>query len=290
MYDFYNQSSEFKNVLGTLFPGQSYGDMDEAQRLSAIGLISGGSSQGSGFSDAAASASYYNQMSASGLNSGGIGGYAEAAAGQVGEDLLDFFGTTSVQQSAQQSGYASSDPSRQGAAWGYGALTAGSIALNALPAVGKATALAGEEGEKLIAQRALQLPATDATLTGTRTLGYTTPSGDIFLQPGLSWEQQLETLRHESVHAFFSPRGNGAIATFRQNLAQWGYDNSQLLRFSEEAMAETYGSGSLLQGLQHPFVNGYGITSGGLLLEGGGAAGGLFGLGYLGYQMGEGDQ
>ncbi|WCJ60972.1 hypothetical protein NXS98_07590 [Fontisphaera persica] len=140
--------------------------------------------------------------------------------------------------------------------------------------------------EFLAANRALRLPATDTTLAGTRTLGYTTPSGNVFLQPGLSRAEQLSTLRHESVHAFFSPRGSGPVATFRQNLGQWGYDNSQLLRFTEEAIAETYGSGSLLQGLRHPFVNGYGITPGGLLLEGGVVGGGIFGAGYLGSQGG----
>lgn len=132
--------------------------------------------------------------------------------------------------------------------------------------------------------RALRLPATDASLAGTRTLGYTMPNGNVFLQPGLSRAEQLSTLRHESVHSFFSPRGSGPVSTFRQNLGQWGYDNSQLLRFTEEAIAETYGSGSLLQGLRHPFVNGY-VSPGGVLLEGGG----LIGAGYLGYQLGTGN-
>lgn len=136
--------------------------------------------------------------------------------------------------------------------------------------------------------RALTLPATEASLAGTRILGYTTPSGDVFLQPGLSRAEQISTLQHESVHAFFTPAGDGPLATFRQNLGQWGYDNSQLLRYSEEAIAETYSSGSLLQGLRHPLVNGYGITPGGLFLEGGVVGGGLFGVGYLGYQIGGG--
>jgi hypothetical protein len=153
----------------------------------------------------------------------------------------------------------------------------------ALPLFAKFSNFLAAEGT-----RALTLPATDTSLAGTRTLGYTTPSGDVFLQPGLSRAEQISTLQHESVHAFFSPSGNGPLATFRQNLGQWGYDNSQLLRYSEEAMAETYGSGSLLQGLRHPLVNGYGITPGGLLLEGGVVGGGLFGAGYLGYQIGGG--
>ncbi len=135
--------------------------------------------------------------------------------------------------------------------------------------------------------RALQLPATRGIAPGV--LGETLPNGQVFLRPGLSRAEQVSTLRHESVHAFFSPQGSGPVTTFRQNLGQWGYDNSQLLRFTEEAMAETYGSGSLLQGLRHPLVNGYGITPGGLLLEGGAVGCGIFGAGYLGYQMGGGN-
>lgn len=91
----------------------------------------------------------------------------------------------------------------------------------------------------------------------------------------------MSTLRHESVHAWFSPRGNSPIATFRQNLGQAGYDRSQLLRFTEEAIAETCASRSLIQGIRHPLVNGYGITTGGLLLEGGLLGGGVAGGGYL---------
>jgi len=147
--DFYNQSSDFKNVIGSFFPGQSYDNLDESQKLFAISLLSGPQS-GSGFTDASASASFYNQTSANGLNQGGISGYAKFAAGQAGEDLLDFFGTTSVQQSSEQSGYASADPSRQGAAWGWGALTVGSIAMNAIPGGGKAATVVEEEGVKML--------------------------------------------------------------------------------------------------------------------------------------------
>lgn len=68
----------------------------------------------------------------------------------------------------------------------------------------------------------------------------------------------------------------------------WVYNNSQLARFTEEAVAETYGSGSLLQGLAHPFINGYGITGGGLLMETVIYAGAVVGAGYLGYKIGGG--
>ena len=141
-------------------------------------------------------------------------------------------------------------------------------------------AVAGEAGV-----RALRLPATDASLAGTDTLGYTLPNGEVYLQPGLSRVEQISTLRHESVHAFFSPKGSGPVAIFRQNLGQWGYNNSQLLRFVEEAAAETYSSGSLSKGLMHPLVNPYGITPGGLLLEGAAVGSGIFGAGYLGNKI-----
>jgi hypothetical protein len=139
------------------------------------------------------------------------------------------------------------------------------------------------------AERALKLPATDASLIGTTKLGYTTPQGNVFLRPGLTRAEQAYVLRHEGVHVFFTPKGSGPLATFRQNLGQFGYDNFQLLRFTEEAIAETHASGSLLQGLRHPLVNPYGITPGGLLMEGGVVGGGLFGAGYLGYQSGGGN-
>jgi hypothetical protein len=150
---FYNHSIALQNLMATYFPGQTMDSSAETfdMRMAAIILLSGGSPQPEpSFTDAAANASFYNQMSANGLNRGGISGYAEAAVGQVGEDLLDFFGTTSVQQSSQQSGYASGDPSRQGAAWGWGALTVGSIAMNAIPGGGKAASLVEEEGVKMV--------------------------------------------------------------------------------------------------------------------------------------------
>jgi hypothetical protein len=141
----------------------------------------------------------------------------------------------------------------------------------------------------IAANRAMRLPATDTTLAGTTTLGYTTADGRVFLQPGLSRAQQVSTLQHEGVHSFLSAKGSGPIAQFRQTVGVEAYRRSQLLRYTEEAIAETVGSGSLWQGLRHPLVNGYGISGGGLLLEGAAVGGGLFGAGYLGYQIGGGE-
>jgi RHS repeat-associated protein len=91
------------------------------------------------YSDINATAQYYNQVSANGLNQGGFSGYTKFAAAQAGEDLLDFFGAGSVQQSATQSGAASANPCDQGNAWLLGAATIGEIGLNAIPGEGKVT-------------------------------------------------------------------------------------------------------------------------------------------------------
>jgi hypothetical protein len=135
--------------------------------------------------------------------------------------------------------------------------------------------------------RLLQLPATDSSLSGTNILGYTTPSGDIYLQPGLSWGEQQATLLHESVHSFLSVPDSAPLAGLRQGVLTFGYKNSQLLRFTEEAAAETYSSGSLLKGISFPFTNGY-VTPSGVLTEGAIYGGALFGAGYAGYRLGGG--
>ncbi len=186
-----------------------------------------------------------------------------------------------------------SDAHQAGVAAGYGAvpsaagLTALALSLPMAGALGESAAVGGTEGLEgglESSGRGLILPAEDSALTGTRTLGYTTPSGDVFLQPGLTDAQKVYVLEHESVHIFFSPSGTGPIAVARQSLGQWGYDNSQLLRYIEEAAAETYATGSLWQGLRFPLRNGY-VTWSGLLLEGGVGAAGAVGTGYLGYRL-----
>jgi RHS repeat-associated protein len=236
---FFSLSSEGKNVLGSFFPGQSYNDLDESQKLFALSLMSGHQPDPS-FTDAGANASYYNQMSANGLNQGGVSGYAQYAAGQIGEDLLDLFGETSVQQSAEQSGYASADPNRQGAAWAWGTVTVGTIALNAVPGGGKATSLVEQEGLKVLTAKTAEqglfrvgeaggiasLPRTMETvlqhaeqagvgLEGINVkiipeapanfYGWAAPSGaEIHLYPSafMDSETLVRTLAHERTHAY----------------------------------------------------------------------------------------
>jgi hypothetical protein len=121
---------------------------------------------------------------------------------------------------------------------------------------GGATAEGAEALSGLQDVRALKLPTTDPALTGTGTLGYTTPTGDVFLQPGLTRAEQASTLAHESVHAALTPT-SGPLVGARQWLGQFGYNNSAFLQGTEEIMAETYASGSLRQGISHAFNGAY---------------------------------
>jgi hypothetical protein len=86
-------------------------------------------------------------------------------------------------------------------------------------------------------------------------------------------------LTHEGVHRFLSPRG-GFLAGFRAGAKEWFYENSHLLRYMEEAWAETAASG-LRAGLRYPFQHPYGLKGYRLVLEGAGA----LGAGYGGYRL-----
>ena len=74
-------------------------------------------------------------------------------------------------------------------------------------------------------------------------------------------EQRL-TLYHEWVHRILSPRF-GPFRRFHAQLSGSAYERSALLRYLEEAMAESFaqlkvhGVGKLITGIRFPVVNGY---------------------------------
>ena len=90
-------------------------------------------------------------------------------------------------------------------------------------------------------------------------LGSTDKFGNITIQAGLTGRVFEETLRHEGVHSVLSPTAGGVVQTARADLGMWAYRNSHLVRYVEEAAAETNGTGSLAQGLKFP-LSGYGIS------------------------------
>ncbi|HEY8545508.1 MAG TPA: DUF6531 domain-containing protein [Acidimicrobiales bacterium] len=103
--------------------------------------------------------------------------------------------------------------------------------------------------------------------------GMTAWNGDIYIRHDLAGEELRLTLRHEQVHSALSPTPGTALAGARAEARRWLYRNSHLYAFAEEAMAETYATGSLRQGLQFPFSPGYDIDPVRVGLEAAGVTG-----------------
>jgi hypothetical protein len=115
-------------------------------------------------------------------------------------------------------------------------------------------------------------------------LGETDPFGNITIRPGLTRQALIDTVRHESVHRFFSPR-YGPLRELRADIGMLGYERSHLLRYLEEALAETYATRSLLQGLRHPLNGGYDLCVWRIALEGGGYVVIVGGTAYGAYRL-----
>jgi len=88
------------------------------------------------------------------------------------------------------------------------------------------------------------------------TLGETDKMGNIIIKSGIKGDLFKEVYKHESVHRFLTPK-SGLFVRLRQNLGIEAYSRSSLVRYLEEATAETIGSGSLKTGLAFPIKNGY---------------------------------
>jgi hypothetical protein len=92
--------------------------------------------------------------------------------------------------------------------------------------------------------------------------GVTTAFGDVrYSTAGSATEQQLARL-HELLHSFLSPRLL-VFRTFRARLAMSAYARSAILKYLEEALAESFaqirvnGLSHLLTALRFPVVSGY---------------------------------
>lgn len=96
-------------------------------------------------------------------------------------------------------------------------------------------------------------------------VGGTSKFGDITYS-SLGTAQDVALARnHERFHSFLSPKTLNNLREFRADVAELGYKKSQLLRYTEEALAETYAQikvrglslESLKTGFSFPFKNGY---------------------------------
>jgi len=117
-------------------------------------------------------------------------------------------------------------------------------------------------------------------------LGSTDRFGNITIQSGLTGKVLNETVAHESVHRFLSPR-SGPFQNLRATVMEAGYENSHFLRYVEEALAETYATGSLRQGLAFPLQGGYGLSVTRIAIEGGGYIIVVGGSSYGAYKLSE---
>jgi hypothetical protein len=127
--------------------------------------------------------------------------------------------------------------------------------------------------------------------------GLTNKFGNMKVSSLGSKTERLQAYLHESVHSKLSPHKNAPFANLRANIAEGLYNRSQLLRYTEEALAETsaqLGSrhltglnarGAIAEGLRFPFNPSYQITPAGLATEIFGTGlvigGGLYGVHYL---------
>jgi hypothetical protein len=92
--------------------------------------------------------------------------------------------------------------------------------------------------------------------------GVTNIFGDITIESRLSQTGRAFVLLHEKVHAILTPKFYG-LRNVRVTLRMEGYNRSYLLRYFEEAIAEsnallrTKGLGSVLESISFPVKNGY---------------------------------
>lgn len=92
--------------------------------------------------------------------------------------------------------------------------------------------------------------------------GYTTAYGDIVINSTKPAWAQGEALLHEQLHQMLTPKLR-FLRDVRVTMAMEGYNRSYLLRYLEEALAETYalvrsrGAGFALEGIKFPVKNGY---------------------------------
>jgi hypothetical protein len=102
--------------------------------------------------------------------------------------------------------------------------------------------------------------------------GSTDAYGNIIISARGSLKDQQLVLLHEKVHQALSPRLR-LFQELRADLGQHMYGRSQLLRYLEEALAETYaqlrvnGTAGLIRGLTFPLKGGYNLTAAGIGVE-----------------------
>lgn len=85
---------------------------------------------------------------------------------------------------------------------------------------------------------------------GAGALGSTAKEGSITIRTGLSGSQLGETVRHEGLHRLLTPLGTDSLTVARQDAGMWAYTNIASLRYLEEGLAQSVGTGSFGTGFK----------------------------------------
>jgi hypothetical protein len=109
-------------------------------------------------------------------------------------------------------------------------------------------------------------------------------TGKILIQEGLTGTPLIETVRHEAIHYWLTSIGG---STFRIEARIRGYENSHLLKYLEEAIAEIYATGSLRHGLAYPLNGSYNLSVKRIIFEGSGYVIAVGGTSYGAYILGD---
>jgi hypothetical protein len=105
-------------------------------------------------------------------------------------------------------------------------------------------------------------------------MGSTSAYGDIKISTNISLEEQRLTLYHELIHSIFSPRV-APLRQLRARLSMSAYNRSAIMKYIEEALAETYAQlkvkgfswENAQTGITFPVAEGY-VTVSQLAVEG----------------------
>jgi len=145
--------------------------------------------------------------------------------------------------------------------------------------------------DRTVAQRRPRPWSYDAKLAGNaQVMGRTgLRTGRIWINPALKQGTKAfwETYWHEWMHSALTPT-SGPFVGFRQSARIWFKDNSHLLNWGEEALAEYSGTGLALKSVVYPVKAGY-VTGWRVAFEGteyaGILAGSFYGRYYLNTQL-----
>jgi hypothetical protein len=131
----------------------------------------------------------------------------------------------------------------------------------------RAAARAMARGDVAVARAEAKVTRYEPTITADASLpageGRADKLGNVRYSPHGTPQQVALVKAHESVHSFLSPKALNGLRELRADIGMKAYAKSQLCRYIEEALAESYaqvqvnGLRALPEGLKFPVTHGY---------------------------------